>query len=75
MKHFIVVSLTLTFAEVFSFASWRQRTCVCITHSFIQFMCVCWYVQMITSTMHGMHNIKIGVLVFIFEVRVYSTGF
>ena len=75
MKHFIFVLHPLTLAEVFSYAAWRHRTCVCITYSFIQFMCICWYMQMITSTMHGMRNIKIGILVFIFEVRVYSTGF
>lgn len=29
---------------------------------------------MITNTMHGLNNIKISILVFIFEIRVYSTG-
>jgi hypothetical protein len=26
---------------------------------FVQFMCVCWYMYMITNTMHGMNNIKL----------------
>jgi hypothetical protein len=48
--------------------------CVC-NFGFVQFMCICWYMQMITNTLHAMHNIKIGIRVFIFEVRVDNTEF